>query len=448
MPDALDIKQDAVAEKRHWVRLTRACNNRCAFCLDSGSHDGIALPEDVVRAKLLEGRQRGATRLILSGGEPTIHPRFLDFVAMGRELGYTWVQTVTNGRMFSYERFTRQALDAGLREATLSMHAHTPELYAQLTGVQAFPQALRGLVNLVRGGAIVSVDIVLTRLNLPVLREILQFYMNLGVYEFDLLHLVPFGRGFEDNRDLLYADDDTIRDGLARALELADTPGLFLWTNRLPIRYLEGHEDLFQDPHKLYDEVLGEREAFRRLFATGEPPECLGDRCPHCFLLPFCETARAYAGDTGEVGARPDDEIELDGSTARSLRALDDATLAARVAPGVRIATREDFREAIAVAPDLADLRALAPRLPAPIRGLPPCLGGPRVAEPAPALACGARDAAGRILLEPFVGFFIRELYRVKSLRCRNCAANATCPGLHVNLARHWGLAALTPLAK
>lgn len=447
MPDALDIKQQAVTERRHWVRLTRACNNRCAFCLDSGAHDGLALPESVVREKLQQGRDSGATRLILSGGEPTIHPKFLDFVALGRALGYTWIQTVSNGRMFSYERFTRQALDAGLREATLSMHAHTPDLYAQLTGIHAFPQALKGLVNLVRGGAVVSVDIVLTRLNLPVLKEILQFYMDLGVYEFDLLHLVPFGRGFDDNRDLLFADDDTIRDGLARALELADTPGLFLWTNRLPIRYLEGHEDLFQDPHKLYDEVLGEREAFKRLFADGTPPECLGDRCPHCFLLPFCQAARAVAaGERGQP--RPDGELVLDAATAESLLALDDPTLAARTAAGLRIATREDYREAIDAAPSLEQVRALASRLPAPIRGLPPCLGGPRAPEPPAPLGADELDDDGRIRLAPFVGFFIREGYRVKSLRCRSCAADATCPGLHVNLARHWGLRALSPLAE
>ena len=49
-----------------------------------------------------------------------------------------------NGRMFSYEKFTVKAIEAGLREATLSMHAHTPD-YAQLTS-QSFP-GLEGLIT-------------------------------------------------------------------------------------------------------------------------------------------------------------------------------------------------------------------------------------------------------------------------------------------------------------
>ena len=28
-------KEAAVKHKRHWVRLTRLCNQRCIFCLDS-----------------------------------------------------------------------------------------------------------------------------------------------------------------------------------------------------------------------------------------------------------------------------------------------------------------------------------------------------------------------------------------------------------------------------
>ena len=32
-----DVRQGAVDERRHWVRLTRACNNRCLFCHDVGA---------------------------------------------------------------------------------------------------------------------------------------------------------------------------------------------------------------------------------------------------------------------------------------------------------------------------------------------------------------------------------------------------------------------------
>jgi len=288
-------KDAAVFEQRHWVRLTRACNNRCMFCLDTGAQNGTVVPEDIVKAKIMEGRAKGAKRLILSGGEPTLHKKFPDFVKFGKENGYTWVQVVSNGRMFSYPKFVVRAVKNGLDEATISMHGHTPELHDRLVGVKgAFEQGLQGLKNLIGLRRVVSVDMVLNRLNLPYLREMLEFYMDLGVYEFDLLHLIPFGRAFDDYFDVLSYDLGFAAPHLRRALELKDTPGLVLWTNRLPVSFLEGAEDLVQDPHKIYDEVLGEREAFKRLVKDDKDPDCMGERCPYCPVRGFCDFSRAY----------------------------------------------------------------------------------------------------------------------------------------------------------
>ncbi|MDP7111173.1 MAG: radical SAM protein, partial [Myxococcota bacterium] len=60
------------------------CNNRCAFCLDSDAQDGTLASREEVEAELVRGRDQGAHRLILSGGEASIHPDFLHFVRRGR----------------------------------------------------------------------------------------------------------------------------------------------------------------------------------------------------------------------------------------------------------------------------------------------------------------------------------------------------------------------------
>ena len=444
---AAEIRESAVHQKRRWVRLTRACNNRCMFCLDSGAQSGRLVPGSEVRRRILEGRGDGADRLILSGGEPTIHPEFLDFVAYGVQVGYAWIQTVSNGRMFGYGGFARKAADAGLREVTFSIHGHTPELHDRLAGVDgAFVQAVAGLRRAQELGLVVSVDVVLNRLNLPHLREILEFFMGLGVAEFDLLHLIPFGRGFDEFKDELFPDDDMLLHELDRALEAADVPGVFVWTNRLPIQYLEGREHLFQDPHKLYDEVLGEREAFKALFRDGVEPECRGPRCPHCFLRTFCGEARAYAGRRWDPEGRRGRGVpgEVD-ATPGVCRGILDGTV--EVPRRLRVPTRETLADAREVTPDLDELGRAAAVVGSPVLGLPPCLGGEQdaigeLSEPDPAIVMDD----GRLDLEGFVGFFIRERYMVKSLRCRTCALDRECRGLHVNLARIWGLGVLEPL--
>lgn len=286
----------AATEKRKWVRTIRACNNRCMFCLDSGMLDGFVVPPEEVQREIRQGREEGCQRLILSGGEASIHPRFLDFVAYGREQGYGWIQTITNGRLFSYGKFARRAAQAGLNEVTFSVHGHTPELADELTGVSgSFEQSLKGLLNVRRLGLVANIDIVLNRMNIPHLKDMLDFFEGLGIHEFDLLWLVPFGRGFDRNRDKLFISPEEAFPHIQRALEGRRRPGLYLWTNRFPVQHLEGYEWLIQEPYKLFDEVNGRRDMFAQFAREGEEAlGCRGERCTFCFMEQFCDVILDY----------------------------------------------------------------------------------------------------------------------------------------------------------
>jgi MoaA/NifB/PqqE/SkfB family radical SAM enzyme len=288
---ALIDREQVAGEPRHWVRISRTCNNRCVFCLDSDVQDGTFVGREEVEGEILSGRREGATRLVLSGGEATIHPGFLDFVRYGKQVGYRHVQTITNGRMFAYRGFARRAVEAGLDEVTFSMHGHTPALQDELTGVPgSFAQTVAGIRNVVATGIVVSGDVVLNRRNVGHAREILELFIGLGVREFDILMVVPFGRASPGESDMLF-DLEREREHVVRALELSRDPSLHVWTNRMDPRFLEGFEDLIQDPHKLHDEVRGRRDILGDL-VEGRPMRCAGDRCSHCFIRDLCSRMR------------------------------------------------------------------------------------------------------------------------------------------------------------
>lgn len=285
------VRESAVHERRVWVRLTFACNNHCTFCLDAYSMSPVHRPVDELLAEIQSQAEPKGARLILSGGEASIHPAFLRLIAAGREAGYSWVQTITNGRMFSQEKFARAAILAGLSEATFSLHGHTPELHDKLCGVPgAFEQGLRGLRNLRDSGrVVVNIDIVLTRANIDQLDEILRFFRAEGVHEFDLLHLVPFGRAWDlPQRNWLFFDQQQGHAALRRALTEAQALGDVIWTNRLPPADLEGFEGLIQDPHKLLDEVRGRLQEFTGLLQLGWDMVCKDGRCGLCHMRSFC----------------------------------------------------------------------------------------------------------------------------------------------------------------
>ncbi len=284
------VKEAAVHDHRHWVRIAAGCNNRCTFCLDSDMQDGRVVPHEDILREIHRGRDElHATRLILSGGEASINARFPEYIRLGKELGYRKVQTVTNGRMYSYPKFCEKVLSAGLDEVTFSLHGHTPELHDTLVGIKgAFVQLIKGMTNLM-GRCIVNVDVVLNKQNYKHVHDIVELCMRLGVHEFDLLHITPFGRAYPANKDFLMYNVDAALPYLRKVFALAEQGKIFVWTNRFPVRHLEGFERLIQDPHKLFDEINGRRFMFQDYLENNQLMPCHGERCQYCFLDKYCQ---------------------------------------------------------------------------------------------------------------------------------------------------------------
>jgi MoaA/NifB/PqqE/SkfB family radical SAM enzyme len=364
--DKVQAHEDAAHEKRNWVRLSYDCNNHCTFCLDSNAHDGTMRNNLDIKVQIIEGRKKGMSRLILSGGEPTMHPNFLDFVKLGKRAGYPKVQTVTNGRMFKYPEFLETAAKNGLDEITFSLHGHTAKLHDALVGTPgAFVEETAGLkAALASGRFIINIDIVINKQNIKHLPEMLETFIGWGVKEFDLLHIIPFGNAWSDARDHLFYDLDGNLEYLQRTFAYARRPDIHIWLNRFPPPYTEGFEDLIQDPYKLNDEVRGRREEFDRYLSLGKKLSCREpDRCKYCYLQNLCDTLDTV------IDARKEDTVEVlrfsgeapiagtlpQAKTARIAgKTLDDAARLAKVAKPAELELELDDYTGLeaALAPD------------------------------------------------------------------------------------------------
>jgi MoaA/NifB/PqqE/SkfB family radical SAM enzyme len=291
-PDKDVTKEDAAHQKRNWVRLTFDCNDRCIFCLDAHTHNGTNRSREEIKAQIIDGRRKGAERLILSGGEPTIHPDYIQFVKLGRMAGYKKIQTVTNGRLFAYKEFLTKCIDAGLGEITFSIHGVNARIHDALVGTKgAFEQELEGLQNALDDGrVIINIDVCVNRGNVKTLPDLLEKFTNLGIYEYDLLHVIPFGRAYTEGKETLFYDLEQMRPYLLKAFEYSKRPNMHIWLNRFPVPHLEGYENLIQDPYKLNDEIRGRKEEYELLLDHGVPLDCRAPhRCSHCYLEPVCD---------------------------------------------------------------------------------------------------------------------------------------------------------------
>src|SRR5262245_34178856 len=200
--------------------------------------------------------------------------------------------------MFSKREFYNAAVDAGLGEITFSLHGHTPELHDRLTATPgAFHKLMKGMMRAIREGRIiVNVDVCINKQNVPYIDQIVDLCLSVGVREFDLLHVIPQGAAFE-NRHQLFYDPVEHLPRLQKVFRLNRHPGVVIWTNRFPVEFLEGLEDLIQDPHKMLDEVNGRRFQVRKYLDEGVPLECREkERCQYCFIEPFRNTVDSVSG--------------------------------------------------------------------------------------------------------------------------------------------------------
>jgi len=120
------------------IEVGSGCNLDCPICFAESGHqpDGFSLTREQV-ARMLDAyvHAEGEPEVVmLSGGEPTIHPQILELVALAREKGIKHVILNTNGiRLARDRRF--------LAELALLR----PHLYFQLDGFDAATHlALRG----------------------------------------------------------------------------------------------------------------------------------------------------------------------------------------------------------------------------------------------------------------------------------------------------------------
>lgn len=130
------------------IRVNFHCNQACRFCFVSTHLPAVsdARVEDEIR----DAARRG-DRLILSGGEPTLHPRIADFVRLAKSVSALPVQIQTNATRLDDEALTRALADAGLDEAFVSLHGTTAEISDAVTDAPGtFARTLIGLDNLSR----------------------------------------------------------------------------------------------------------------------------------------------------------------------------------------------------------------------------------------------------------------------------------------------------------
>ena len=167
------------------VDLTNRCNMMCDPCFMDANQVGYVhelsweeIQEILENATKIKPRRQMSVQF--SGGEPTMHPRFLDAVRYARKVGYNSVQAATNGIEFAKSKeFCKQTFEAGMRYAYLQFDGIGNDANSHRQVGNLFDVKLRAIENMHEAGIeIVLVTTIVNNVNNDQVGPIVKFAME------------------------------------------------------------------------------------------------------------------------------------------------------------------------------------------------------------------------------------------------------------------------------
>ena len=193
--------------------ITLHCNLRCKHCylgdhLVSGGHGD----SKAVIQRIGHSLNRGARRLTILGGEPTLHPEFGTILRAASEMGFSRVVVDTNG--VAGNPVPSDLMVSAVLAVRIGLDGANPVTHDSLRGAGAYNAALRTLHMLVERGVRVEVTFTIHAGNRNEIAEAVRMLHLLGVSEVNFHFLSLLGAARRQSQlwlttgDILQAQED------------------------------------------------------------------------------------------------------------------------------------------------------------------------------------------------------------------------------------------------
>ena len=190
-------------EKHLEFFITYTCPYNCVFCTETlwmRKSKWKFFPTKEIKKRLILRRRQGFTIVKFVGGEPTLHPDFLEILKFSKKLKYK-TGFPTNGLMLARLDFCKTVVPF-LDEISFSIHGHNAKTHDKLVGKSgAFNNVIRAIKNLDLGKSVDKfANIVVVKDNFRNIEKIFDFLHKYNFEKVLLSNMIPAdGAGFKTN---------------------------------------------------------------------------------------------------------------------------------------------------------------------------------------------------------------------------------------------------------
>lgn len=233
------------------IDLTNRCNLRCPICFANAAVKGKVYEltlQQIERLVFLPFKVSDVkpTCIQFSGGEPTIHPNFLDAIRLARKAGYAQIQVASNGIKFAKDpAFAEAASEAGLNIVYLQFDGVDDKVYIKSRGRPLMEIKEQAIENIKKAGmSVCLVPTLVKGLNDHQIGDIFRFAID----RIDVIPAISWqpvaftGRiDFSKRLEMRFTMAD-----LARALEEQTAGRVKMMRDWYPLNYVQPYSRLFE----------------------------------------------------------------------------------------------------------------------------------------------------------------------------------------------------------
>lgn len=225
------------------IKVGFYCNNQCKFCVQGRKRDSLpAKDKKEVEMSLKEAFSKSKRAVVFTGGEPCLHPYFIELVKIAKKIGFNEIQIQSNGRIFAYQDFCTQTIEAGATQFALSLHGHTAEIHNYLTEAEgSFEQTAKGIKNLKKLNQFVIVNSVVTSNNYKQLPELANLLVSLGVDQFQFAFIHILGTA-DKNKNWIVPKKSDIMPYVKKGIDIGLKAGKLVTTEAIPYCFMKNYD--------------------------------------------------------------------------------------------------------------------------------------------------------------------------------------------------------------
>jgi mycofactocin biosynthetic radical S-adenosylmethionine protein MftC len=163
------------------IELTYHCNLDCFYCYNDREKKGSLLSLDQYRILLEDLAELQTLSIMLTGGEPMIHPHFFEIGRMTRDLGFI-TRIRTNGHSLNDRISARLKQEVDPYNVVVSLHGATPDVHDKQTQIPgSFDRLISNIISAKNAGLRVEAICTPTSWNEHQILDIYQLTDDLGI---------------------------------------------------------------------------------------------------------------------------------------------------------------------------------------------------------------------------------------------------------------------------